>query len=240
MAAINDLPELPMDQYKTATIVNDASSLDFGKFFADYATSYKIRDPYTYKLEEVTIMYDLASILVDHFINRVNAPLAGQYNGFVLPSTIKGTLNFAPIATPTVNQKQVFEDLHVNYAIFEDDQCVVQSLYTDQEKYSQLSYLNNVIAIQYIMRIVRRVCPRNRFSLANGRDLSNYAEAVSSVLDEYRYMFNVLEFEYVQNNLQSDQKIFAASIRFAFNNWAQTEYFDLYAINAPEESEESI
>ena len=134
--------------------------------------------------------------------------------------------------TPNVNQKQAIEDLHANYAIFEGNYCVVQSLYTCQEKLSQLSWLNNVIAIEHIMRVVRRECPRNRYSLADGRDLSNYATAVERVLEDYRNMFYDLQFEYVQNDLQSDQKIFAASIRFAFNNWAQSEYFDLYAINS--------
>ena len=215
--------------------MNDASSIDNGKFFADYVTSYKVRDPYTFKIIEVTMMYDMASILVNHFQNNPNAPLAGQYNNFILSSAIRGTINFTPINTPSINQKQMFEDLHANYAIFEDARCVVQSLYTCQERYSQLSYINNVVAIEYVMRAVRRACPRNRFALANGRDLSDYAAAVDSVLENYRNLFNVLEFEYVQNNLQSDQKIFAASIRFAFNNWAQSEYFDLYAINAPEE-----
>jgi hypothetical protein len=83
------------------------------------------------------------------------------------------------------------------------------------------------------MRVVRRACPRNRFSLANGRDLSNYASAVERVLEDYKNMFSVLEFEYVQNDLESDLKLFTASIRFAFHNWAQSEYFDLYAINTP-------
>lgn len=83
------------------------------------------------------------------------------------------------------------------------------------------------------MRVVRRECPKNRFSLADGRDLSNYANAVERVLEDYQGMFKVLKFEYTQNDIQADQKIFAASIRFAFNNWAQTEYFDLFAIPTP-------
>jgi hypothetical protein len=233
-AALNDLPQIPKEENEAATIINDASSYTNAKFFADYVTSYKVRDPQTYKVIEVTIMYDLATVLVDHFASTPNAPLAGQYNNFIMPSAIKGTLNFVPLNTPKVNQKQAIEDLHANYAIFEGNYCVVQSLYTCQEKLSQLSFLNNVIAIEHIMRVVRRSCPRNRFSLADGRDLSNYAAAVERVLEDYKSMFSILEFEYVQNDLQSDQKIFAASIRFAFNNWAQSEYFDLYAINNPE------
>lgn len=201
------------------------------KFCADYATSYEIRDPNTQKNIEVTCMYDLASVLPGHFANSSNAPLAGTYNGFILPSAIKGTINFTPINTPKVNQKQSMEDLHINYAIFEGDNCVLQTSYSCQETLSQLSFLNNVIAIQEVMREVRRNCPINRFSLASGSDLSNYAKAVNNVLDQFQSRFDVLEFEYTANNLLSQQKIFYASIKFAFLNWAQAEIFDLYAIN---------
>lgn len=230
-AAINDLPDIPTDNAETATIINDTSSYENAKFFGDYITSYKIRDPKTQKIIEVTMMYDMATVLVGHLASAPNAPLAGTANGFVLPSAIEGTINFKPLNTPKVNQKQAVDDLHANFAVFQDGECVVNSLYTCQEKASQLSFLNNVIAMEYIMRVVRRACPRNRFSLADGRDLSNYANAVDRVLEDYKNMFDILEFEYVQNDLQSDQKLFSAAIRFAFHNWAQAEYFDLYAIN---------
>lgn len=232
-AELRNLPPIPVIDDRYATITNDESSNDNGKFFADYISSYNVRDPYTNKVIEVTMMYDMATCLVEHLENSPNVPLAGQYNNFILPSAIKGTLNFTPLNTPKVNQKQALEDIHANYAIFESGSCVVQSLYTCQTKLSQLSYINNVLAIQYVMRVVRRACPRNRFSLANGRDLSSYASAVERVLEDYKNMFSVLEFEYVQNDLESDLKLFSASIRFAFHNWAQSEYFDLYAINTP-------
>ena len=201
------------------------------KFCADYATSYQIREPNTQKLVEVTALYDLAGVLPRHFESNANAPLAGTYNGMTLPSAIKGTINFTPINTPKVNQKQAMEDLHINYAIFEGDNCVLQTTYTCQETLSQLSFLNNVIAIQDVMRSVRTACPINRFSLSNGTDLSSYAKSVNNVLDQYSSRFDVLEFEYTANTLLAEQKIFYASIRFAFLNWAQSEIFDLYAIN---------
>ena len=232
-AALSNLPEIPEENSEYATIRNDASSISNAKFFSDYITSYQVRDPLTKKRIEVTLMYDLATVLVDHFESAPNAPLAGQINGFILQNAIKGTVNFVPLNTPKVNQKQAIDDLHANYASFDGDLCVVQSLYTCQEKKSQLIYMNNVVAIQYVMRQVRKACPRNRFSLADGRDLTNYATAVDRVLEDYKNMFSVLEFEYVQNDLESDNKIFSATIRFAFNNWAQTERFDLFAINQP-------
>ena len=136
-------------------------------FTADYATSYEIQDPISKKNIEVTMLYDMAGLLVNHFANNAFAPLAGTYNGFILPSAIKGTINFTPINTPSVNQKEAMDDIRVNYAIFQDSQtneCVVQSCYSSQTKYTQLSYISNVIAIQKVMRAIRTMCPRQSWS----------------------------------------------------------------------------
>lgn len=201
------------------------------RYTADYCTSYLIKDPYTYKNIEVTMTYDLAAVLVNHIANNPNAPVAGTINGFVLPSAIEGTLNFTPINTPTGNQKELMDDIRVNYAIFEDNRCVVQSCYTSQKNYTQLSYLGNVLGIQRVLRAVRTSCPKQRFALSTGTDLSNYATAVNNVLADFKTDFSVLNFIYVEDKMKADQKIFYASIEFAFLNWAQTEVFDIYAIN---------
>jgi hypothetical protein len=77
-----------------------------------------------------------------------------------------------------------------------------------------------------------------RFSLSNGSDLTSYAKAVQTVLDDYKDRFDILEFEYTADSLKAQQKIFYASIRFAFLNWAQSEVFDLYAIPTPTTTEQ--
>jgi hypothetical protein len=200
----------------------------------DYATSYQIKDPTTYKNIDVTMTYDLAYALVNHIANKPNAPIAGTVNGFVLPSAIAGTVSFTPIITPTVNQKQAMEDIRVNYAIFQEGQCVVQSCYTSQTAYTQLSYGNNVLAIQQVLRAVRTSCPKQRYSLASSNDLSAYATAVNNVLAEFKNNFDILRFTYTSDALKASQKIFYASIEFAFLNWSQTEIFDIYAINNEE------
>ena len=201
------------------------------RYVADYCTSYAILDPVSKKNIEVTMMYDMAGLLVNHLANNAFAPMAGTYNGFILSNAIKGTINFTPINTPSVNQKEAMEDIRVNYAIFEDNNCVVQSNYTSQDKYTQLSYLCNVVAIQVVLRAVRTACPRQRYSLSTGTDLTSYAEAVNRVLQNFSSNFSVLEFVYTEDKLKAVQKIFYASIQFAFLNWAQTEIFDIYAIN---------
>ena len=200
-------------------------------FTSDYYTTYNILDPATKKTIKVTMLYDLAACLVDHIKENANAPVAGTINGFILENAIKGTINFTPVITPKGNQKEAIDNIRVNYAIFEDDDCVVQSCYTSQQPYTQLSFLGNVIAIQEVLRAVRTACPKNRFALSTGSDLSNYADAVNDVLSNYVGNFSVLNFIYVQDDLRASQKIFYASIEFAFLNWAQTEIFDIYAIN---------
>ena len=200
-------------------------------FTSDYSTSYMINDPTTKKTIEVTMMYDMAPLLVDHIINSPYAPLSGTSNGFVLKSAIKGTINFVPVNTPKSNQKQAMDNIRVNYAIFEDNQCVVQSCYTCQDAYTQLSYLCNTMAIQRVLRAVRTACPRQRYSLSTSTDLQVYATAVNNVLANYTNNFAQLNFKYTQDDLKASQKIFYASIEFAFLGWAQTEIFDVYAIN---------
>ena len=125
---------------------------DYHNYFtADYSTSYMINDPITKKTIEVTMMYDMAPLLINHIINSPYAPLSGTSNGFVLKSAIKGTINFVPVNTPKSNQKQAMDNIRVNYAVFEDNQCVVQSCYTCQDAYTQLSYLCNTMGIQRVL-----------------------------------------------------------------------------------------
>ena len=201
-------------------------------FVADYATSYMINDPSTRKNIEVTMLYDLAAVAVNHFENNAFAPFAGIINGMILSNAIKGTVNFVPVNTPAANQKEAIDNIRVNYAIFDDNNCVVQSCYTAQDPYTQLSFVSNVIGIQTVLRAVRTACPRQRYSLSTGTDLQTYATAVNNVLSEFTTNFATLNFIYSQDDLKASQKIFYASIEFAFLNWAQTEIFDIYAINS--------
>lgn len=200
------------------------------RWIMDYLTSYQVIDPQTFKRIDVTMMYDMATVLVNHFSVGPYRPMAGTVNGFVLPSAIKGTINYTPVVTPTMDQKQAIDDLRINYAIFQDDQCVVQSCYSAQDKYTQLSYGNNVAAIQQVVRAVRAQCPKNRYTFSSATDLSNYATAVNNVLLDYTSNFSSLEFEYTQDTLRTSQKIFYASIKFKFGTWVQSEIIDVYAL----------
>ena len=211
------------DSYAKNTIRNN--------FIGDYVTSYTIKDPNTFKNIEVTMLYDMAACVVRGFNRGINNPLAGTYNGYVLDSAIEGTVNFTPIVTPAVDQKAAFEDLHLNYAIFQEGQCVVQSEYTSQEAYTELSYINNTMAIQEVIRELRRTCPANRYRLVTGTDLTAYAIDCNHAIERFRGGFYLLEFIYTEDPIQSMQKIFYASVRFAFNQFANAEVFDVYALN---------
>ena len=214
------------------SIIQAAAGLTKTKFAGDYMTSYQIIDPITRKRIDVTMMYDFVTPLVSHFVTGVEVSLAGETNNFVLNSAINGTLNYTPVNTLTVNQKDLLDDARINYATYYEygGALVVESLYTSQDATSQLSYINNVLAIQEVMRALRSTCPKNRFKFQNGNDFSDYEDACTEVLQAYKSWFSKLEFVYTQDDLKATQKIFYASINFSFNNWVQSEIFDLYAL----------
>jgi hypothetical protein len=194
------------------------------------ATSYDIKDPYTLKNIRVTANYDLATRLVPHFANSPFVPVSGSTNQFVLDSAIEGTVNFVPLITPKVNQKQAIDDLHLNYAIFQQGNCVVQSQYTIQDENTELSFTNNVIAVHEVIRAIRINCPKNRFKIVDGYDMTSYAKAVNSILKNFSGQFYEIEFNYTADKLRAMQKIFYATISVKFKQWEQTEIFDIYAL----------
>ena len=199
--------------------------------YADYCTTYEIIDPETRIRERVTMMYDLVSCLTRAYINAPFNPNAGTYNGYILESALPGSLNFIPLKTPRVNYKQSMEDAKINYATYEDsNNLVVQSLYTKNKIYSQLSYINNVLSMQEIGRRIAMACPSVRYSLQlNGDDVTEYAKIISGVLENYIGSFDTLEFVYTGDTIHVQQKIFYGTIQFSFANWYQTEIFDLIA-----------
>ena len=213
-------------------IMQAAAGLTKTKFAGDYMTSYQVLDPITKKRIDVTMMYDFVTPLTNHFLSGAEVPLAGETNNFILSSAIQGTLNYTPVNTLRVNQKDLLDDARINYATYYEygGSLVVESLYTSQDMTSQLSYINNVLAIQEVMRALRSSCPKNRFKFQNGNDFTDYQDACTEVLSAYKSWFAKLEFVYTIDDLKATQKIFYASINFAFNNWVQSEIFDLYAL----------
>lgn len=226
-----------LDVSSYSSIVEYYHSFDkahYTRYIGDYYTTYMIYDPETRIRERVTMMYDFARVAASRLSVAAHLPLAGFANSMILSNAIKNTINFTPRRTPQVDQKALLDDLRLNYAIFEDDNCIVQSLYTSQKEYTQLSFSNNVIAIQETVRSVRRACPKQRFTFASGSDFTSYANAVNAVLQGFRSNFSTLKFSYEKDALKASQKIFYATITYSFHNWAKDEHFDLFAIGTEE------
>lgn len=199
-------------------------------FCATYPQSYDVIDPYTKRQISVTIGYSLAKLLVAHLNNGSILPSAGMKFGMVIGDAVYGTLSFAPTICPEENQKEVLDDMRVNYASYIDNQLVIETLYTSQEKYTQWSYINNVMGIQEVVKAIRTKCPAIRYSFITGDDLENYKADVDEILDAYRSNFATLELEYISNATYAANKIFYAILNVAYKNFVQTEWFKVTAI----------
>lgn len=192
--------------------------------------AYEVVDPFSKRQIPVTYTYSLSKLMINHFTNGAYRPIAGLLYGMIIPDAIEGTVNFIPKITKNVNQKTLMEEIRVNYAAYIEGQLVFETMYTHQSAWTQLSFANNVLAIQEVARAVRTKCPAIRYSFITGSGLEIYKNNVSSVLMNYVDNFQSLNFVYVQDKVMEDNKIFKAAIEFRFNNFAQTEIFDLIAL----------
>lgn len=219
------LDKYTYDQFKMA-----AKEFDHSKFAASYITTYDVLDPYSRKQINVTLMYSLAVKMINHFNLRRNAPCAGIQYGFTFDEAIKGTVNFCPKFTPKVDQKTELMDLGLNYCGYINNQLVLETTNTSQDPYSQLSYINNILAVQQIIHRVREVCPINRYTFITSDDLETYKKAVNNAIMQYKENFDTLEFVYVADPIMKANKIFNASIKVSFKDFVQTEIFKIYAL----------
>lgn len=207
---------------------NVENSKDY--FTATYCTSYDIIDPYTKKQIRVTIGYSLCRLLIEHFKNGRNRPLAGQLHNMVIPEAIEGTVNFLPKITPAYNQKESLYEAKINYASYFDNVLTLETLFTSQEKDTQFSYINNILAIQEVIKAIRSRCPKTRYTFIDGDDLEKYREDVETVLNKYTNNFLSLKMTYTKDETMLANKIFYASLEVQFRNFVQTEYFKIYAL----------
>ncbi len=201
------------------------------KFVAYYHNYWDMLDPYTKKPITVTITYDLAGYCVDHFQNGRVRPFAGQLYGFTFPNAIQGTVNFIPKIIPGVNQRQQMNDVRVNYAVYYNGVLTLDSEYTSQSKLSQFSYINNVLATQEVVKEIRTLCPKNRYTFLGQESLNKYkADVESMVLTKFRANFDTLEMVYLGDSSYERNKIFYAGINVRFRDFIQTEIFKVYAL----------
>ena len=215
--------------------VNDKFNLK-NRFCATYLNSYDIFDPYTRKQISVTIMYDLVRLFVKHFINGRTRPFCGDKYGVVIPldNMVPGTLNFSPKRTPSLDQKQELDDLRINYLSFYDGNILaMNSEYTSQTEYTQLSWINNVLAVQQVIKAIRVLCPKIRYSFLDGEDLQNYKKDVQNlIVDKYSSLFKSFSIEYVEDGIYGNNKIIYACLYAKFRNFVQTEIFKIIALQS--------
>lgn len=203
-------------------------------FCTTYPQSYDIIDPYSKKQITVTIGYDLAQLLVTHWNNGSNLPTAGIKYNMVIKNAIPGTLSFSPTVCPDPigNQKEMMDDLHINYATYIDNRLVLETLYTSQDKHTQWSYINNVMGIQEVIKAIRIRCPIIRYSFIDGEDLEKYRADVEEILDGFKSNFKVLQLKFVEDATYSQNKIFYAVLQVVYKDFVQSEYFKVTALSS--------
>lgn len=207
---------------------------DLTPFAGDYMSTYDVIDPFSHKQISVTMTYGLAPLLVNHFSTNVAAPIAGEFNNFVISDFVAGTLNIIPRVTPTVDQKEILDDLKVNFVNLTSDKLLaVQSTYTSQDHNGPLSYSSNVIVTQMVIKSIRRYCPKIRFMLmdANATDFGKYKTLIEdNVIARYTQHFKSIELVYTRDDDQINAKIFNASLYCYYRDFPNGEVFDVFAI----------
>ena len=200
------------------------------KFTGWYGQSYQILNPFTKRRINVTITYSLTRCIIEHLNNRRHTPYCGILYGWTIPEAIKGTINFTPKITPKENQKTLMDDARLNYASILNDVLTVETEYTSQEELTQLSFINNVIAIQKIVKDVRDNCPAFRYSFISTDDLASYKKSVTRIINKYTEWFESLEFVYVQDDIMKANKIFEASLKVKHKDFVQSEILNIYTL----------
>lgn len=200
------------------------------KFTAWYGQSYQIVNPFNRRRINVTIGYSIARLVIPQLNNRTNAPYCGILHGWTIPEAIEGTINYCPKITPSENQKTECDDLRLNYASILNNTLTMETTYTSQEALSQLSFINNVIANQKIVKDVRDNCPAFRYSFISTDDLSSYKNAVNQIISKYTKWFESLEFVYVQDDIMRANKIFEASLKVKHKDFVQAEILNIYTL----------
>lgn len=200
------------------------------KFIATYANSYDIYDPTTLRQITVTVAYDLAALFVGHYKNGINRPFAGLMHGIIFPNIIEGTLNFIPKKIPSYDQPQTLYDANINYIVTYQGTPTMETQKTSQEVDSDFSYINNILAIQDIIRDVRYRCPIIRYTFKSADDFEKYQKDIDSVLNKKLGFFDSLALQYLEDESQVDSKAYYAVIEVKCKDFIEKEYFKVTAI----------
>lgn len=208
-----------------------AKTMQTSKYVAMYHNYVKILDPYTKKEITVTMPYLLISRLIKHISVGVGRAFAGIANEIYFPEIIEGSVNFLPVEIPGQDQKQELVDLAVNYISYYDGTAVMETMYTNNDEYTQLSYLHNVMAVQEIIKVIRTRCPKTRYTFLEGDDLDTYLEDVDKIITQYSTNFKSISCQYMEDEKYEANNIFYAVLKVQFKSFIQEEYFKIIAIS---------
>ena len=204
-----------------------------------YHCYYDIIDPISKKQITVTSTYLNAIRFVEHYMNGLARPFCGIRYGVTFPEVIDGTVNFYPKITPNSlsgDQKQIIDDMRINYCAYYSGRLVLETNYTSQRKNTELDFMCNVLAIQNLIRKIRKRCPKIRYAFFtdntgnSSNSFSKYIEDVQSVIDECAPNFATITLTYEQNNVYENNKIFYAAIEVSNPDWIQAERFKITVV----------
>jgi hypothetical protein len=183
----------------------------------------------------------LAGKFCKHFINGVARPFCGQTYGitWTTDEVIEGTVNFVPKNVPAVDQKQWFDDNRINYVSYYNGLLSMESQYTSQERYTQLSWLSNVLNVQSIIREIRVQCPKNRYKYIDTKGLANYQKDVQTLLNKHSADFQEISLVYAKDWNYENNKIYYAYIYVRFKNFVQSEIFRITALKTNDKTSAS-
>lgn len=217
--------------YTLAQILAVAGEATQDRATTVYGQSFDVLDPHSRKQITVSMTYAISKLIVNHFMNGRTRPLAGEIYNVTVPEIIPGTLNYLPKVTPNVDEKAILANARVNYGSYYNQLFVIETLYTNQTRNTQLSYTNNMFAVQEIVKVIRTECPKTRYSFITGKDFTTYQNEVNRVLSPFKGSFAALEMVYLEQPTMLQNKVFSAAIKVQFKDFVQTELFTIYALN---------
>lgn len=199
------------------------------RFSAWYYQHGHIVDPYTSKFVDVTLTYGIARVLCIHLSGSQHKPVCGIVNGFTFPEFID--INHIPVKTRTVNQKEMLIEMQVNYASMINDVLTLETEYTAQGALSALSYINNVTALQTIIKDIRQNCPKFRYSFTVTGDVNVYEKNVNDILKKYKSDYKELAVEFGQDELMKQNKLFEVNLKVVHADFYQAERINVYTMS---------
>ena len=220
-----------LDIYNFEQVYNMHENLTPSMYISDFCQAYDVISPYTTKINTVTMTYSLSAIMIAHMVNNRHCPFAGMRYNAVIQDILPDTLRYTPRVIPGKDEKNELEEIKVNFASYFGERFVIESVWTSQTKYTQLSFSNNVIALQQVLKAVRTKFPAIRYAFVTKKeDLAIYEKEVNDVLSLYAANFAELSYEYIDDAIYRANKIFRAKIKFRFNDFVQAELIDVYAM----------